>query len=178
MSKHLIGIAGSLRQHSFNRAILQTLAEQLGEAATLEIISLADIPLYNEDSDGDASPAAVRTLRDKVQAADGVILGVPEYNYGMSGVMKNTLDWLSRPHGQAAMSGKPVLYFTSSPAFTGGVRAQEHLLSTLTGMSAKVHPGPQLVFGVVHEKIQDGRLRDPNSLNFLQQAAQAFIDSL
>lgn len=178
MSKRLIGIVGSLRQGSFNLSILKTLAEQLGSDAQLEIVSLADIPLYCEDIDGDASPAAVTALRDNVKAADGVILAVPEYNYSMSGVMKNTLDWLSRPHGQGALLNKPVMYFTSSPAFTGGVRAQEHLLTVLTGMSAKVYQGPQMCFGSVHEKISDGRLRDEASIGFLVNNTRQFIGTL
>lgn len=178
MSKRIIGIVGSLRQGSFNRAILETLAAQLGTEASLEIVSLADIPLYCEDIDGAASPAAVTALREKAQAADGVILAVPEYNYSMSGVMKNALDWLSRPHGQGALLNKPVMYFTSSPAFTGGARAQEHLLAVLTGMSAKVHLGPQLCFGSVHEKIQNGRLVDEASVAFLANNVRQFIANL
>lgn len=178
MSKRLIGIVGSLRQGSFNLSILKTLAEQLGTNAELEIVSLADIPLYSEDIDGEASPATVTALRDKVNAADGVILAVPEYNYSMSGVMKNTLDWLSRPHGKGALLNKPVMYFTSSPAFTGGARAQEHLLAVLTSMGAKVHLGPQLCFGSVHEKIKDGRLSDEASVNFLVNNTRQFINTL
>jgi chromate reductase len=87
----------------------------------LAIYPLHEIPSYNEDLDGAAIPHAVSEFREAVRAADGLIIGCPEYNHGMSGLLKNALDWLSRPHGKSVLIAKPVLTFTASPAFTGGV---------------------------------------------------------
>src|SRR5207245_10646686 len=96
----------------------------------------------------------------------GVIMISPEYNHGMSGVLKNALDWASRPYGRSALSRKPVLTMTASPAFTGGVRAQQQMNETLASIPARPVLRPQLVIGGVHEKVRDGRLVDEATLRF------------
>src|ERR1700743_894712 len=126
----LLAISGSLRKASSNTAILKALAEIVADKATIEIFPLHDIPLYNQDIDADPLPPAVTALRDAIAAADGVIISSPEYNYGMSGVLKNALDWASRPYGKARLTGKPVLTITASAASTGGVRGPVHLHET------------------------------------------------
>jgi chromate reductase len=110
MTFHLLGLSGSLREGSHNSAILLTLAENLAGRANLAVHRLNDVPLYNGDYDAPAPiPAPVVALRSAVAEVDGVIVASPEYNYGMSGVIKNALDWLSCPYGDAALAGKPVL---------------------------------------------------------------------
>lgn len=167
---HLLGLCGSLRRASSHEIILRTAAEELLPAdVRLHLHPLHGIPLYNEDHDGDATPDAVRALREAARQADGVLLGSPEYNHGMSGVMNNALDWLSRPHGLSPMREKPVLTFTASPAFTGGVRAQQQLNESLWAMQAILVPYPQIVIGSVGAKLGDGRLQDESARQFLKQ---------
>jgi chromate reductase len=170
----LLGISGSLRQGSFNAAILATLAETVSARAELTRFPLNDVPLYDQDLDSETPPAAVAALRAAIGAADGLVIAAPEYNYGISGVLKNALDWASRPYGKATVIGKPVLTLTSSPAFTGGVRAQLALHETLGAIGARALRRPQTVIAAVHEKIRDGRLVDTATLGFLE----AGIDDL
>ncbi|HEX4506534.1 MAG TPA: NADPH-dependent FMN reductase [Alphaproteobacteria bacterium] len=176
MSKpRLLGISGSLRKASGNTAILKALAETLADRASVEIFPLDDIPLYNQDIDVEPLPAAVVALRGAVAAADGVIICSPEYNYGMSGVLKNALDWASRPYGKARLTGKPVLTVTASMASTGGVRAQLQLNETLTAIAALVVLRPQAIIGSVLQKMTDGRFTDETSLKFLNAAVDDLL---
>jgi chromate reductase len=176
MSKpRLLGISGSLRKASANTAILKALTEAVADKATLEIFPLHDIPLYNQDIDIEPWPAAVTALREAIAAADGVVISSPEYNYGMSGVLKNALDWASRPYGEARLTGKPVLTVTASVASTGGVRAQLQLNETLTAIAALVVLRPQAIIGSVLQKMTDGKFTDVASLKFLTAAVDDLL---
>ncbi|HEX3350714.1 MAG TPA: NAD(P)H-dependent oxidoreductase, partial [Acetobacteraceae bacterium] len=155
-------------------AVLLGLQDALVPGATLNTFPLHEVPLYNEDDDGEHAPAAVRALRSAIALSDGVIMVSPEYNHGMSGVLKNALDWASRPHGRSALRAKPVLTITASPAITGGVRAQQQMNETLVAIAARLVLRPQIVIGGVHEKVRDGRLVDEAALRF----ALAGVDDL
>ncbi|WP_434694761.1 NADPH-dependent FMN reductase [Pseudomonas sp. Z1-14] len=102
---NILGLSGSLRRQSAHTAILRTVAERLPEHVRLTLHGLDNIPPYNEDDDGAHAPQAAIAWRTAVAAADGVLIGSPEYNHGMSGVLKNALDWLSRPHGKSVLLG-------------------------------------------------------------------------
>lgn len=173
---NLLGLSGSLRRQSAHTAILKTVAERLSGPVRLTLHGLENLPPYNEDLDGIDAPPAVVELRAAVAAADGVLLGSPEYNHGMSGVLKNALDWLSRPHGQSVLRGRPVLSFTASPAFTGGVRAHQQLNETLWAIQAAMVVYPQIVIGNVTGKIEQGRLVDEATCNFLMDGVGALIE--
>ncbi|KRW74155.1 NADPH:quinone oxidoreductase [Pseudomonas sp. TTU2014-066ASC] len=139
----------------------------------LRLHSLHDLPLYNGDVDGGNVPAAVLALRDAVEHAEGVILGTPEYSHGMSGVMKNALDWLSGPNLKSPLKGKPTITFTATPAFTGGTRAQQQLHETLWAMQAELVAYPQIIIADVDAKICDGRLWDESARQFLANGVSA-----
>jgi chromate reductase len=162
----LLGLSGSLRHSSYSTAVLRGLRDSLTPRAALDIFPLHGVPLYNEDDDAGHAPESVRILRSAVEASDGVIMISPEYNHGMSGVLKNALDWVSRPHGRSVLRKKPVLTMTASPAFTGGVRAQQQINETLAAIQASPILRPQIVIGGVHEKVRDGRLVDEAVLGF------------
>jgi chromate reductase len=164
----LLGISGSLRQGSNNTAILKTLADAIADRAELVVFPLNLVPLYDGDIDTDPAPEAVAALRKAIADADGIIIGTPEYNYGIPGVLKNALDWASRPYGNAALTAKPVLTFSSSPAFTGGARAQAQLNETLTAIAAQLVLRPQTVIAAAHEKVRDGRLVDETTVGYLK----------
>jgi chromate reductase len=171
---HLIGISGSLRRGSANSAVLHSIKDALA-MHDMEIFELNGIPLYNEDEDGDAACGSVRTLRRKIAAADAVVLASPEYNHGMSGVLKNALDWLSRPHGQSVLKAKPVLNLTASPAFTGGARAHQQMNETLAGMGAHTIIRPQIVIGGVYDKLSESRLTDAPTLAFVLAGVEDLV---
>ncbi|TNF83443.1 NAD(P)H-dependent oxidoreductase [Pseudomonas sp. ICMP22404] len=177
-SINILGLSGSLRQHSAHTAILNTMAERLSGQVRLTLHGLESIPPYNEDHDGVHAPQAVSDLRAAVAAADGVLIASPEYNHGMSGVLKNALDWLSRPHGKSVLTGRPVLGFTASPAFTGGVRAHQQLNETLWAIQAAVVVHPQIVIGDVYSKIEHGRLADGAARDFLLNGIGALIEQI
>lgn len=174
----LIGISGSLRRESYNSAVLKALADKVADRATLVLHPLDDVPLYNQDEDGDTPPAGVTALRDAVRQADGLVIATPEYNYGVSGVLKNALDWLSRPHGKSVLTTKPVTTLTTSPAFTGGARAHTQLNEVLTATGALLVLRPQAVIPAVHQKMTDGKFTDESSLNFLDQAVSDLLRNI
>jgi chromate reductase len=162
----LLGLSGSLRRASNSTAVLRGLQHAVAPKAALHIFSLHGLPLYNEDYDGEHAPESVRALRSVIETSDGAIMVSPEYNHGMSGVLKNSLDWASRPYGRSVLRGKPVLTITASPAFTGGVRAQQQMNETLPSIPARLVLRPQIVIGGVHEKVRDGHLVDEATLRF------------
>jgi chromate reductase len=173
-SVRLVGLSGSLQKASFSRATLAGLRNTLPENVRLEIRDL-QLPLYNEDEDGPAVPAAVPSLRQAIADSDGVVIVTPEYNHGMSGVLKNALDWASRPFGKSVLIDKPVLVISVSPAFTGGVRAQAQVNETLLSIPARVIGGPQVVIGGIAGKTRDGVLLDEASLSFASAALRRMV---
>jgi chromate reductase len=172
---HLVGIAGSLRKASYSSAILSSLRDHVAAMATLEIRDLR-LPLYSEDDDGSATPQDVHDFRQAIGAGDGVVMVTPEYNHGIPGVLKNALDWASRPFGESVLIGKPVLVMSVSPAFTGGVRAHAQVNETLLAIQALIVPGPQVVIGSVAEKIRDGILVDESCQRFAAAALDRLIE--
>ena len=176
--RRLLGLSGSLRRASNSTAVLRGLQDALAPKARLDIFSLHGLPLYNEDEDGEHAPESVRALRSAIETTDGVIMVSPEYNHGMSGVLKNSLDWASRPYGSSVLRGKPVLTITASPAFTGGVRAQQQMNETLASIPARPVLRPQIVIGGVHEKVSDGRLVDEATLRFALAGVDDLLDEI
>jgi chromate reductase len=163
----VLGLSGSLRCNSYNTIILESLRERIAPGVDLRILNLRDIAVYNEDDDGEVAAPPIMALRSAVIEADGVIIATPEYNHGVPGMLKNVLDWVSRPKGRAALTGKPVLTVTSSTSVTGGVRAHAQLNETLLSIAARLIVRPQAVIGTVHLKIRDNRLQDEAVMSFL-----------
>jgi chromate reductase len=123
---HILGVCGSLRQDSYNRAALRAAQEIAPDDVHLEIFDLHDIPLFNQDHEEDP-PARVVELKNRIQEADAILFATPEYNYSVSGVLKNGIDWASRPYGDNAWDGKPVAMMGASIGALGTARAQYHL---------------------------------------------------
>ena len=174
----LLGISGSLRKASHCTAILKNIVDAAESRATLEIFPLDAVPLYNQDLDNESPPESVTALRQAIERAAGLVIVTPEYNYGMSGVLKNALDWASRPYGKSKLKGKAVLTLSASPAFTGGVRAQAQLNETLLSNAALLVLRPQIVIGMVHEKIRDGRVVDQETARFLAEGLNDLLGDI
>jgi chromate reductase, NAD(P)H dehydrogenase (quinone) len=170
----LLGLPGSLRKASFSRATLIGLRDNLPEKVTLEIHE-PQLPLYNEDDDRSNGPEQVLKFRNAIQNSDGIVIVTPEYNHGVPGVLKNALDWASRPFGRSVLAKKPTLAISVSPAFTGGVRAHAQLNETLLAIPALVAGGPQVVIGNIGEKVVDGVLVDQPSLYFALAAVRQML---
>ena len=158
----LLGIAGSLRSGSHNRALLRAAAALLPPDAELqEWRGLADLPAYDEDLDGACTPAPVAALRRAIAATDGVIIATPEYNGSVPGALKNALDWASRPWPDNALRSKPVCVIGASTGLFGAVWAQAELRKILDTIGADVIE-MGLPVGQAHEAFdQDGSLADP-----------------
>ena len=162
----LLGISGSLRADAFSTAVLHALAEATASKATYEYADIGAMPHFNQDRFVEPLPVTVQRFRGQVTAADGLLVVSPEYNHGIPGVLKNAMDWASRPHNHAPLKNKPVLIATCSPAFTGGVRAQYQIRESLTAALARPVVTPEIIVGLVDKKIVDGRFRDPAVISF------------
>jgi chromate reductase len=174
----LLGLSGSIRQGSTNTIILRSLAEQLDDRASLTVFPLNDIPPYNSDLEGDLLPEPVRALKAAIAASDGIILCSPEYNHGMSGVLKNALDWASRPAFSSPLKNKPCLLMTSSPGYVGGARAHVQMQETLASALARVVVRPQVVIAGVFQKVADGKLADDSTIKFCLDAIDDLLKEI
>lgn len=170
----IVAISGSLRQASFNTALLEAARTCLSDEIFWEVGSIGDIPLYNEEIDGDEKPAAVRRLLDQVSAADGLVIASPEYNYGVPGGLKNAIDWLSRPAYKSVLLHKPTLIMSASLSPAGGVRAQSQLKQILSGTLTPVYPAPEFSLASAHTQFDNGRLVDAAVQRRLQRLMDGF----
>jgi chromate reductase len=158
--------------------VLRGLQEVASDRARIDVFSLEAVPLYNADLDGEQKPPGVVELKDAIRKCNGLVLASPEYNYGVSGVLKNALDWASRPGYQSVLRDKPVLIMTSSPGMVGGVRAQGQLRQTLAATLSRVIAAPEVVISQVQTKIQDGRLTDAASLKVMLEAFEILLTEI
>lgn len=154
-----VGICGSLRRLSFNTALLNAAVELLPEGVSLDILKIDDLPFYNEDLREGGEPDTVKRLRAAITAADAVLIVTPEYNYSVPAVLKNAIDWASRPPDKP-FNEKPVVLMGASSGIRGTVRAQLHLRHVLASINAHVLPKPELMVSHAARLIEDGRLHD------------------
>lgn len=172
---NILGFAGSLRRGSFNRALLRAAAELAPAGMAIEIFDLGEVPLYNGDVEAEGDPEAVARLKQAIRAADGVLLVTPEYNHGVPAVMKNAVDWASRPPGSAALGGKPVGIIGASPGITGSARGQSQLRQAFEFTNSYCMPQPELLVFKAHEKFDsEGCLTDDATAQFLARYLAAF----
>jgi chromate reductase, NAD(P)H dehydrogenase (quinone) len=171
----LIGMSGSLRTGSYSNAVLETLREQFVGKADLTIWDLASIPLYNQDFEGEKRPAAVKALLAALAEADGLVLCAPEFNHSIPGVLKNALDWASRPAFSSVMAYKPVAVMATAPGSQSGARCLEHMKVALDSMLARVVIARECIITSVAAKIRDGRLVDETSLAFACGAVEELL---
>jgi chromate reductase, NAD(P)H dehydrogenase (quinone) len=175
MPSRLIGMSGSLRAGSYSNAVLETLRERFAGVADLTIWDLAPIPAYNQDFEGDKRPAPVKELLAAIDAADGLVLCAPEFNHSIPGVLKNALDWASRPAFTSVMAYKPVAIMTTSQGPLGGARCLEHMRVALDSMMSRVVLAREVVITACADKVRDGRLVDETSLGFACGAMEALL---
>ena len=176
---HILAISGSLRRDSHNTALLRAAEELLEPGDTLELWEgLREVPPFDQDLDEDPAPAAVASLRAAVAGADAVLISTPEYNHSIPGVLKNALDWASRPHAANVFRGKPVAVIGSSVGLFGAVWAQAELRKVLGAMGARV-VDVELPVGLAAEKFDDeGRLVDDGTRDSLGGVIAALAGEL
>ena len=175
MALEVLGVAGSLRAGSLNRALLRAAVDLAPEGMTIEPFDLIDVPLYNGDVEAAGDPPGVAAFKAAIAAADGVLFATPEYNHGVPGVMKNAVDWASRPPREAPLGGKPVGIIGASPGQTGTARGQSQLRQAFEFTNSYCMPQPELLVSRAHEKFDgQGRLTDPDTARYLQRYLAAF----
>lgn len=174
MTMNILGIAGSLRRGSMNRAMLRSAANLLPDGAQLEVADISDLPLYNWDIEQESGfPTSVQRFRDQIAAADGLLIATPEYNNSMPGALKNAIDWASRGP-ESPLDGMPVAIMGAAGRL-GSVRAQMHLRTVLMHNDLKVVQKPEvLVSGGSH--FTNGELTDERYLDQIRRLLAGLID--
>jgi chromate reductase, NAD(P)H dehydrogenase (quinone) len=172
----ILGIAGSLRRQSYNRAALRAATQVALESATVEIFELDGIPGFSED-DEQNPPAKVVELKRRIREADAILFVTPEYNYSIPGVLKNAIDWASRPYGDNAWSGKPAAIMGASTGTIGTARAQYHLRQVMVFLNMFPVNQPEVMIAKAHERFDaEGNLTDEKTKEFIRQLLQSLVD--
>jgi chromate reductase, NAD(P)H dehydrogenase (quinone) len=154
MPINILGFAGSLRQGSYNRAILRIASELVPADTRLEIFDLSGIPTFNQDLER-SMPERVVKFKRKIKAADAILIVTPEHNYSMPGVLKNAIDWASRPYGYNSFQGKPVAMMSASTGLLGGARAQYHLRQTFVFLDMYPINDPEVFISQADQKFDN-----------------------
>jgi len=157
---NVLALSGSLREKSYNTALLREAGRLAPAGMTIDIASIRDIPLYDADVEANGFPAPVTMLSDKVKSADALLIATPEYNFSIPGVLKNVIDWLSRPPLDAALARKPVA-IVGAGGRLGSARAQYHLRQVCGCLSMLPVPRPEIfVLNAWDQFDAQGRLKD------------------
>ncbi len=175
---HLMALSGALRRGSYNTALLRAAASMAPSGVTMEVRTLHGIPLYDGDVEAAGIPEAVTTLREALRAADGLLIATPEYNNAMPGVLKNGLDWLSRPSGEGVrlFGGKPTAVIGATPGGFGTVQAQDAMLTVLSAFGCDCWFGGRLMLSHAGAAFDtEGRLVEEKLLNQLRSFIQGFV---
>ena len=166
---NILGFAGSLRSGSYNRALLRATLELLPGDANMEIFELDGIPPYNQDWDSSV-PEKVKEFKRKIKAADAILIVTPEYNYSVPGVLKNAIDWASRPYGDNSLESKPVAIMSASTGMLGGARAQYHLRQTFVFLNMQPVNRPEVMVNFAAQKFDEkGKLIDQKTQDLIKQ---------
>ena len=172
---HILGFAGSLRKQSYNVALLSAATEMVPDAATLEIFDLEGIPPFNQDLElqpGDK----VKEFKTKIRAADAILIATPEYNYSIPGVLKNAIDWASRPYGDNAFDGKPVAMMGASIGMLGTARAQYDLRRSFIFLNMLPLNQPEVMVPSVQNKVDsNGRVTDEKTRKKIRELVESLV---
>lgn len=172
----ILGIAGSLRFESYNRAALRAAIQLVPEGATIETFELDGIPGFNQD-DEQNPPAKVTELKKRIREADAILIVTPEYNYSIPGVLKNAIDWASRPYGDSAWNGKPAAIMGASVGAIGTARAQYHLRQMMVFLNMFPVNRPEVMIGNASERFDaQGKLTDDATKDFIRQLLQNLVE--
>jgi len=172
----IIGITGSLRAKSYNMAALRAATELLPDGSTIEIVDLSPIPFFNEDIEVEGVPQVVMDFKEKLAAADAILIATPEYNYSIPPVLKNALDWASRGT-DLPLSGKPLAIMSASPGMLGGARVQYHLRQVCVRLDLQTLNNPEVFIAGANTKFdQDGNLIDAHTRISITKLLQALVN--
>ena len=169
----ILGIAGSLRKASYNRAALRVAQQLAPKDAKIEIFELDGIPPFNQDED-QHPPERVAQFKARIRAADAILFVTPEYNYSIPGVLKNAIDWASRPYGDSAWDGKPVAVMGASPGRLGTARAQYQLRQCFVFLNMYPLNKPEVMIGDAADRFDEkGTLTDDDTREHIEKLVEA-----
>ena len=172
----ILGIAGSLRRQSYNRALLRAATQIAPEGAAIDIFEIDGIPPFSED-DEQSPPEKVIELKRRIRESDAVLFVTPEYNYSIPGVLKNAIDWASRPYGDSAWSGKPAAVMGASTGRIGTARAQYHLRQVMVFLDMFPLNQPEVMVGAADERFDTiGNLTDEETREYVRLLVQSLVD--
>jgi chromate reductase len=171
----ILGFVGSLRKGSFNKALMRLAQEVVPAGACLDVFDLEGIPAFNQDLEAQP-PDKVREFKEKIRGADAILIATPEYNYSVPGVLKNAIDWVSRPYGDNALEGKPVAIMGASIGMLGTGRAQYHLRQSFVFLNMFPLNRPEIMVPFVEKKVdQEGRIIDETTRRLVGELLYALI---
>ncbi len=171
----ILGLAGSLRKGSYNRALLRTASELVPEDAKLEVFDLEGIPPFNQNFENQL-PELVKEFKNKIRSADAVLIVTPEYNYSIPGVLKNAIDWASRPPSDNAWKGKPVALMSASTGRFGGARAQYHLRQCFVFLDMHPLNRPEVMVPNAKDNFDEqGQLKDEKTKLLVAQLLKGLV---
>ena len=172
----ILGIAGSLRRESYNRAVLRAATQLVPEGASIEIFELDGIPGFNQD-DEQNPPAKVVELKQRIRESDAILFVTPEYNYSVRGVLKNAIDWASRPYGDSAWNGKPAAIMGASIGAIATARAQYHLRQMMVFLNMFRINQPEVMIGNPQDRFDaEGNLTDDATKKFISLLLQNLVE--
>ena len=172
----ILGIAGSLRRQSYNRGALAAATELVPDGATVEIFDLDGIPGFNQDDEKNP-PAKIVEFKSRIREADAILFVTPEYNYSVPGVLKNAIDWASRPYGDSAWNGKPAAIMGASVGSIATARAQYDLRKMMVFLNMFPINQPEVMIGNAAEKFDgQGNLTDENTKEHIRKLIQNLVE--
>lgn len=172
---NILGFAGSLRKGSYNRALLRAAAELVPKDAKLEVFDLEGIPPFNQDLEA-SMPEKVKEFKAKIKSSDAILIATPEHNYSIPGVLKNAIDWASRPYGDNSFEGKPVAIMSASTGMLGGARAQYHLRQVFVFLNMHPINRPEVFVTFAAQKFDEkGRLTDEKAKELIKGLLEALV---
>jgi chromate reductase, NAD(P)H dehydrogenase (quinone) len=172
----ILGIVGSLRQASFNKGLMKAAQSLLSEGMSLTVADISGLPLFNEDLESNV-PSQVTNFKSQIEEADAILIATPEYNYSIPGVLKNAIDWASRPYGNNSFDGKPVGIMGASVGMLGTARAQYHLRQIFVFLN--VHPlnRPEIMVPFAAQNFDDqGNLTNEKTKKAIAQMLQSLVE--
>jgi chromate reductase len=172
----ILGIAGSLRKESFNRSVLRAATQLVPQDASIDVFELDGIPGFNQDEEQNP-PAKIANLKKRVRESDAILFVTPEYNYSVPGVLKNAIDWASRPYGDSAWNGKPAAMMGASIGAMGTARAQYHLRQMMVFLNMYPINQPEVMIANAPKGFDaDGNLTDETSKELIRQLLQNLVN--
>jgi chromate reductase len=172
----VLAFAGSLRKESYNKALIRAAVEVSPENVAIDVFDLEGIPPFNQDFEANP-PERVKEYKDKIRKTDALLIATPEYNYSVSGVLKNAIDWASRPKADTPLEGKPVALMSASIGRFGGARAQYHLRQSFVFLNMHPVNRPEVMLSDASRNVDtDGRLTNDQTRQLIRQLIEALVE--